>query len=405
VPSPALADERGRLAALRRVQILDTPRERRFDDIVEIAAQVTGMPIALINLVDSDRQWGKALVGIDDSEAPRETSFCSVAIASGDEVMVVDDTHEDPRFADNPLVTGEPWMRFYAGAPIVDRAGYRLGSVCVVDRVPRTLDEGQRRALRALARQTMDQLELRLALEADREEVRSLRELDRLRDQFVATVSHELRTPLTSIRGWLDLLIEDAGTLESEERDALQRVDRNVDRLARLVGDLLDLTRADAGVLSMRSELVDLAALTRDAVASLANAEGAADRDVRLTVEPSIRVTGDTQRLARVIDNLCSNAIKYTPPGGRVAVDLGQRDGSAVLRVSDIGIGIPAAEREHLFRPFFRASTATDRGIPGTGLGLAVSKAIVERHGGSIAVSDAEGGGVVFTVTLPLGER
>jgi signal transduction histidine kinase len=393
------------MAALRRVQILDTPREQRFDDIVQVAAQVTGMPIAIMNLVDADRQWGKAMVGLESSEAPRDASFCSVTIASGEDVMVVPDTHEDERFADNAQVIGEPYLRFYAGAPIVDRAGNKLGTVCVADRVPRTLDDDQLAALRALARLAMDQLELRLALHAEREHVRSLVDLDRMRDQFISTVTHELRTPLTSVRGWLDLLIEDAGGFGAIQRDAVDRVDRNVDRLIRLVGDLLDLTRSDAGTLSMRSELVELSALTRDAVASMTAGDEAAEVDVRTSIDMSVRVTGDNQRLAQVVDNLCSNAAKYTPAGGRVDIELTERAGRAVLRVIDSGIGIPAAEREHLFQPFYRASTATDSEIPGTGLGLAISKAIVERHGGAIAVGDGIGSGTAVTVTLPLGSQ
>ena len=141
----------------------------------EIAAQIAGTPMAIINLVDADRQWGKAMVGLDDTEAPREDSFCARTIEWDDEVMIVHDTHEDPRFADNPMVLGDPYLRFYAGAPITDRDGYRLGSVCVADRVPRDLNDGQKSALAALGRQAMAQMELRLALQAEREQLRRFR--------------------------------------------------------------------------------------------------------------------------------------------------------------------------------------------------------------------------------------
>jgi signal transduction histidine kinase len=225
-----------------------------------------------------------------------------------------------------------------------------------------------------------------------------------VRDQFIATVSHELRTPLTSVRGWLDLLIEDSAGFEPSQLESIERVDRNVDRLARLVEDLLDLTLSDAGVLNLRRERVDLAELTREAVAAMARRDPPAQLDVSVSVPASVMVIGDTHRLAQVIDNLCSNAAKYTPAGGRVDIELAERAGCAVLRVTDSGVGIPAAERIHLFERFFRASTATDNEIPGAGLGLAISKAIVEHHGGTMDVEDGHDGGIAVTVTLPLGD-
>lgn len=402
MPMLTAPDERARLAALRRYDILDTPREQRFDDIVEIASQVCGTPIAIVNLVDADRQWGKAMVGLDDSEAPREDSFCARTIEWHEDVMEVPDTHEDPRFRDNPMVLGDPHLRFYAGAQIVDREGYGIGSVCVADRVPRTLTDAQRSALAALGRQAIAQMELRLSLAAERERVQRLQDLDRLREQFISVVSHELRTPLTSIRGWIDVLMEESDGMSATHRDAIGRVGRNAERLTRVVSDLLDLTRVDAGELYMRSERVDLVDLVMDAVSGMTTGEHAAGLSVQARLADSAPVVGDASRLAQVIDNICSNAVKYTPTGGTITVDLKTRDGEAVLRVVDNGIGIPADEREHLFERFFRASTATENNIKGTGLGLAISKAIVDRHGGTIAAGDGDSGGTAFVVTLPL---
>ena len=401
----AAAEESARLSALQRTQLLDTPRERRFDDLVQVAAQICGTPIAVMNLVDADRQWGKAIVGLDDTEAPREDSFCAVAIEQPEQVMVVGDAATDKRFERNPMVLNDPHLRFYAGAPIVDREGFALGTVCVADRRPRQLTTEQVEALQALARQAMAQIELGLALDQERESVRRLRELDRLRDQFLSTVSHELRTPLTSVRGWLDLLIEESTSMDDQQREFLGRVDRNADRLSRLVDDLLDLTRSDAGRLVMESVPVNLSTLVNDAVASMINGEKCGELIVTASVAENVMGNGDHSRLSQVIDNLCSNAVKYTPSGGRVDVRLEARHGAAVLIVRDSGIGIPVEEREHLFQRFFRASSATEQRIPGTGLGLAISKAIVQGHNGSIRVGDGFDGGTAITITLPLAER
>lgn len=158
--APIPTNEAKRLEALRRYQILDTPAEQIFDDFASIASIICQTPIATMTLVDSDRQWFKARVGLDSSESAREHAFCAHTIL-GDEVMIVEDATADRRFADNPLVKGEPHIRFYAGAPLIDREGFAIGSICVIDRKPRPLTSEQNRALQALARQIISQLEFR----------------------------------------------------------------------------------------------------------------------------------------------------------------------------------------------------------------------------------------------------
>lgn len=153
-------DEAARLAALRSYRILDTEAEQSFDDLTLLASQICGAPIAAISLIDDHRQWFKSRVGLDMTEAPRDVAFCVHTIAQGS-MLVVPDALADERFRDNPMVTGEPHVRFYAGAPLVTPDGYALGTLCVVDRVPRTLSHHERQALDALRRQVEAQLELR----------------------------------------------------------------------------------------------------------------------------------------------------------------------------------------------------------------------------------------------------
>lgn len=153
--------EEKRLADLQRYAILDTPAERAYDDIVYLASFICDAPIALISLIDEDRQWFKAKVGLDVLQTPRGDAFCAYAIQSPGELMQVPDASLDPRFANNPLVTGDPNIRFYAGAPLVSASGAALGTVCVIDRVPRTLDLRMTEALKALSRQVVALLELR----------------------------------------------------------------------------------------------------------------------------------------------------------------------------------------------------------------------------------------------------
>lgn len=153
-------NEAKRLEALQKYNILDTVPEPSFDDITRLASHISNTPVALISLVDRERQWFKSKIGIDIQETPRDISFCSHAILDPD-ILVVPDTHEDERFSDNPLVTSEHNIRFYAGSPLITSKGEALGTLCVFDRTPRNLDETQKESLRALARQVMNQLELR----------------------------------------------------------------------------------------------------------------------------------------------------------------------------------------------------------------------------------------------------
>ena len=155
------ANESGRLAALRAYCLLDTDPEQVFDDVTEIASLLCSTPIALISLVDEARQWFKSSVGLDVSETPRDVAFCAHAIVNPEEVFVVDDTHNDHRFALNPLVTGGPKVRYYAGAPLVSSDGQALGTLCVIDHVPRQLGQRELQGLKALARQVVTQLEIR----------------------------------------------------------------------------------------------------------------------------------------------------------------------------------------------------------------------------------------------------
>jgi PAS domain S-box-containing protein len=163
------ANEPGRLAALLAFELLDTPAEQMFDRITALAAQICGVPIALISLIDAERQWFKSRVGLDAQETPREMAFCAHAI-NGDSLFEVDNTLLDPRFCDNPLVTGAPDIRFYAGMPLSDGLGNNLGTLCVIDRQPRHLNDGQRQALQLLAEQTVQLFELRLQARRQREQ-------------------------------------------------------------------------------------------------------------------------------------------------------------------------------------------------------------------------------------------
>jgi GAF domain-containing protein len=163
--APPPKNEPARLEALRQYEVLDTEPEEVFDDITRLAAYICQTPIAVISLVDKDRQWFKARIGLGPTETSRDCAFCAHAILE-ETPMVIPDAMADVRFADNPLVTKEPYIRLYAGAPLITPEGFRLGTICVIDRVSRTLDPEQIAILRMLANQVMAQLDLRRELSA-----------------------------------------------------------------------------------------------------------------------------------------------------------------------------------------------------------------------------------------------
>ena len=188
------AREADRLAALRRYKILDTEPEQRFDDLALLASQICGTPMALISLVDRDRQWFKARVGVDVPQTPRDIAFCAHAIEQPD-LFVVPDALKDARFRDNPLVRAEPRIRFYAGAPLVTTGGNALGTICVLDREPRVLTQAQQDALEALKRQVVAQLDLRLSLDELAAALAARDEAEQRQDRLIA----ELRGALDSV--------------------------------------------------------------------------------------------------------------------------------------------------------------------------------------------------------------
>ncbi|MDW5593625.1 ATP-binding protein [Conexibacter stalactiti] len=228
-------------------------------------------------------------------------------------------------------------------------------------------------------------------------------EADRLKNEFFALVSHELRTPLTSIVGYVELVLEEeAGEVNEQQKRFLAIVERNGKRLQRLVGDLLFVAQVEAGTLNLEHGRASLETVVRDAVDGARPRAEQAQVTVTATTEPVPQMRGDADRLGQLVDNLISNALKFTPAGGSVTVALRNRGDEAELAVTDTGIGIPAAEQARLFDRFFRASTAVAEEIPGIGLGLSICQAIAEGHGGRIQVESEVGRGTTFRVLLPL---
>jgi signal transduction histidine kinase len=390
---PLPLNEAARLDVLREYDVLDTPPEAAFDDLARLAAQICGTPMAMVSLIDGDRQWFKAKVGTELTETARDVAFCAHAIMEPD-LFVVPDAKADERFVDNPLVTTGPRVRFYAGAPLITPDGHALGTLCAVDQVPHQLSPEQQDALRALARQAMDQLRLRRNL-------KELQELEALRDSLTHMIVHDLRTPLTSLLTGLQTL-EQAGELNELQTELLRISAQGGQTLLGMINDLLDISKLEDGSLKLEYATLPVESIVQQALQQVAPL--AAEKRIALRSDlEADRVSADEEKLVRTLVNLLANAIKFTPTGGTVSLSVGRCEPGKALRfrVTDTGEGIPAEAFDRIFEKFGQVESRQAGRKMSTGLGLTFCKMVVEAHGGRIWVESEIGTGSAFSFIIP----
>ena len=393
-PAAIPSNEVERLNALHRYNILDTSEEAAFDDLTGLASYICGTPIALVSLVDANRQWFKSKVGLEATETPRELAFCAHAIVSPSEPLIVPNALEDERFATNPLVLSDPNIRFYTGVPLVTPDNYPIGTLCVIDRIPRRLTSEQIEALMALGRQVITQMELRLALEKEKE-------VNELKSRFISMTSHEFRTPLTTILSSAELLQYNSHKWPQEKKVVhFERIHSNIQHLVELLNDVLIIGQAEAGKLEFNPEPLDLVQFCCSLVEDLQLSAGSKHTISFSCQYPELECCLDEKVLRHILTNLLSNAIKYSPTGSKVNFELACQNGQAIFQIQDFGIGIPEEDQQHLFESFHRAKNVVN--IPGTGLGLAIVKRSVDLCGGEISFKSEVGVGTTFIVTIPL---
>lgn len=374
---PLPENEEQRLAALRAYDILDTEAEAGFDEITRTIAEICDTPVALVSLLDERRQWFKSRYGVDVAETPREHAFCGHAILRPGELLEVADATADPRFADNPLVTGDPNIRFYAGAPLMSTDGQALGTLCVIDRKPRQLNDAQRSCLKALSKQVMAQLELRRAL-AEKE--RALKQ----KDMLLKEVNHRVKNGLQMIGSLMQL--QKRKILDPVAQQQIADMGTRIQTLATVHRHLYrhdDLAKAELG------------AYLREVCKPLANSA-----DVAIEVSaPSVLLPVDALvPLAMMISELVTNAAKYARAGAHrphiwiegsllpaLPNDIEAADSQRLhLVVRDDGPGLP---------PGFDLEQTT-------GLGMRVITSLVQQLDGSIAVGP--GPGAVFEIDVKM---
>ncbi|EQA43931.1 response regulator receiver domain protein [Leptospira broomii serovar Hurstbridge str. 5399] len=404
--APVPKNEMARLRELDRYKVLDTPPEKKYDGITKAASLICSAPIALISLIDANRQWFKSKTGLDVSETPRDISFCQFAI-QGQEILIVEDTSKDERFQKNPLVSGSPFIKFYAGAPLLTPSGIAVGTLCVLDTVPRGLDSKQLEALRALA----DSVVAYMELEANTRELIHAQaitlDLQKAREQFFVNMNHEFRTPVHGILGMVDLLHQtETNQIQSEYLDSVKE---SGEHLIRLINDVIDFSKAESGALVLSSIEFNLIELLKE-IGILAVKEA---EKKKLTFSLNLpkdlerlEVRSDAGRIRQVISNMISNALKFTESGkidfSLENLSISETHVRGTLRFQDTGIGIAQERIPDLFEAFSQLDSSNSRKYGGTGLGLALSKKICNALGWKINVESRVGEGSNFLLEIVL---
>ncbi len=390
VPTESIKMETERINALKRYDILDTPPDGCFDHITKLASRFLNVPIAIVSLVDTDRIWFKSHYGLDVHQLDREAGLCSSAILS-DELYVVENAITDPRTLSNSLVAGEFGLRFYAAVPIKVRGGFNLGTLCVIDKKPRTISKAEKDILTDLAEIIVDQLELRL----------EARKASESQNQMLGMVAHELKNPLTTIPLYTGLLKEKLQGKEDLEQMCCQ-IEKASKRMQSLIHEVLETARLQANEIHLKKKHLDLAVIVARVTAINLILANAKQQKLYLDIADNIMLHADETKMAEIFDNLISNAIKYSPVGSEISVKLKALNQRAVFEVTDQGPGFSEEDKKRLFLPFTRLSARPTAGENSTGIGLSIVKILVEAHGGHVTAENNVGKpGAHFIVEIP----
>lgn len=385
-----------RLKALEHYEVLDTEAEAVFDDLTLLAGQICGTPISLVSLIDIERQWFKSRRGLDAAQTERSIAFCSHAILQ-DGVFEIPDATQDVRFADNPLVTGAPDIRFYAGAPLITPDGYPIGTLCVIDQKPHHLSPEQTSALIALSKQVISQLELRMRN-------RRLERMHKEQERILSLVAHDLRTPFNSILGLSKILANRTEDL-SPQRIAHSAHNILSSSLSayHLLEELLQWSQAQLGSPNSEPTAINVASLISENIAFANDMFQHKALVLHCEVPSTSQVLASAPMVKTVVRNLLSNAAKYCPTGGNIwitATDTPNTHQQIIISVANDGDAIAPDARTHLFKKAVNSQPCS-QGEHGAGIGLMLCSQYIFERGGEIWIDDSFTNGTKISFSLP----
>ncbi|APG59667.1 sensor histidine kinase [Christiangramia salexigens] len=392
------SNEERRLEAIKKLDILDSLPEETYDSITVLASQICKTPIALISILDSNRNWFKSKVGTDVPQSDREISFCGHAILKPENLFEVPNTLTDERFKDNPLTFSENGgVRFYAGVPIKDDDGYAIGTLCVLDTKEHHLDESQKVALKALAKQVELLFEYRKKNKSLEKMKDQLDENNRVLREFASTVSHDLKMPLANMILTADVLkAKYSSKLDQEGVNYLTYLKHSGLTLSDYINGLLD-HYSSGNINSEKPQEFFLNDMLEDIIDLLQ-----IDQNCEINLpDNNLRIEGNSAALGQIFMNLISNSLKYNN-SDKIVIEIDCTENREFFNftISDNGIGIPKDKQKYIFDLFTIIADKDRQGKKGHGIGLSTVKKLVESLGGNIRISSEEGQGTLFEFSI-----
>lgn len=389
-------NENERLKILESYSIIDTISESDYDNITAIASEICNTPISLVTILDKNRQWFKSHHGLSISETSKDIAFCAHAINESDDVFIVQDARKDIRFHDNPLVTGDPNIVFYAGVVLKTTDNLPLGTLCVIDNKPNLLSQSQIKSLKALSNQVMNLLELRknkILLEKANEE---LEENNRELERFAFIAAHDLKSPLSNISSLANLLSEDYGSkIDLEGQKLIDHIMSSAENLKKLIGGLLDYSKTAKLIREDKTE-VNLEKLKEDMLGLYSF-----ENKCLITLKSNLKnISINRTAIEQILINLIANSNKYSDKGiTEIEIEIKENETQYTIAVKDNGPGITKEFHKKIF-DMFETLSIDKHGNSGNGIGLATVKKLVESLGGQIKVESEIGEGTIFTFTV-----
>ncbi len=387
--------EKLRLKVLKTFSILDSVEEKEYDDVTAMAAKISDSPISLISFIDKDRQWFKSHYGLDIHETPRDYAFCAHAINSKKPVLIVKDTRIDARFKNNPFVTGEPRVVFYAGVVLRDDNDMPLGTLCVIDKKPRQLNELQLGALQMLAHQVMFLLKKRRKTNNLNVTIDNLRKQNKELEQFAFELAHDLKSPINNIGALGDFLKSSyAHVLDDDGNNIVSLIQRSTNQLKNLVDNTVN-HYVSVNKIQESFSIIDLIEFFNQ-IFELFNQKPSVHFNLNASVH---KISFNHNTLKQIMINLISNAIRYNDKK-KVTIEIGVLKNSRFLEfyVKDNGPGIAEELEGKVFQLFTVGQHIDTKGEKSNGIGLATVKKLIERFGGHIWLENEKGCKFIFRI-------
>ncbi|TWR27125.1 GAF domain-containing sensor histidine kinase [Mucilaginibacter achroorhodeus] len=394
---PVPENEDGRLKSLFAYDMMDTEADTAFDELTALASEIAQTPIALVTLLDGSRQWFKSAHGTELKQSPREHAFCSHTIMDQSQPMIVQDARRDDRFKNNPLVTGDTQVVFYAGIPLVNEDGFALGSLCVIDHEPKQLSDSQIKALGTLAKQVLTQMELRRKIAQLEDINKALTEANIFIQKFAHMAAHDIKNPMSSIMLTAQALEARLKAVGDEKSMGLAvMVYKAAKRLINLLNEMLDYSK-EPSALVLKQQDVCLPTLLKSIVdhSDLPN-----NVNISLPQHECI-VRTSAVALEQIFMNLLNNAVRYNDKeAGDIKISYTDEGEHHSFTIKDNGIGIAAKNIDRIFDRSVTLNKVDRFNKPGKGLGLYTVKSLVNKLEGDIRVESTLGEGSVFTFTI-----